>query len=61
MSAAEVWCLFAVVAAGASAVASAVLAARLPTEVHSFAEHVCRALLAAAVACIAAALWIALA
>jgi len=56
MSAQEVWCLLAVVAA----VASAALAALAPRNVDSYTARACVALQGAALACLAAALWIAL-
>jgi hypothetical protein len=56
MTAQEIWCLLAVVAG----VASAVLAAAGPTIPGSWPARATHALLAAAVACVAVALWIAL-
>jgi hypothetical protein len=56
MSAAEVWCLL----AGLAAAASTVLAAVAPRTVDSYTARACTGLLAVAVACLAAALAIAL-
>lgn len=56
MSAAEVWCLLALVAA----FASAALAAVAPRNVDSHTARACTALVGAALGCLAAALWIAL-
>jgi hypothetical protein len=55
MTAAEWWCLFAVIAAGLSVVLSVVLALRLPSGVPSFAAEASRALLGAAVGCLSVA------
>lgn len=60
MTAAEWWSLFAVIAAGLSALLSVVLVLRLPSGVPSFAGHAAQALLAVAVGCVGAALVIAL-
>lgn len=59
MTAAEWWSLFAVIAAGAAVVLWLLLALRLPTQVHTFAERLAGALLAGAVGCLGAALLIA--
>lgn len=60
MSAAEWWCLAGFVTAGVAVVLSVVLALRLPSDVHTFAGKAVQALLGASLACLAAALWIAL-
>lgn len=56
MSAQEIWCLFAVIAGAASAV----LTALGPTALGSWPSRAAQALVGAALACLAAALWIAL-
>lgn len=60
MSAQEVWCMVAVIAAAAAVLASTALALRAPTDRTAVGAHARTALLAAAVGALGAALWIAL-